>query len=76
VDEEGQPRARQRVVQTGAVQGGETVVTDGLAEGELIAGAGSFKLRDGLLVELAGPPGGERPPVTSPSDGGDSPPVN
>ena len=48
VEEDGQMRARQRVVQTGTVQGTDIVITDGLAEGELIAGAGSFKLRDGL----------------------------
>jgi membrane fusion protein, multidrug efflux system len=49
-EEAGETRARQRVVQTGPVQGTDIVITDGLAEGELIAAAGSFKLRDGLLV--------------------------
>lgn len=68
-------RARQRVVQTGTVQGSDIVVTDGLAEGELIAGAGSFKLRDGLLVESADPPG-ERASITSPPERGDAPPVD
>ena len=64
VEEEGQSRARQRVVQTGPVQGTDIVVTDGLAEGELIAGAGSFKLREGLLVQMTDPPeGGEPTPV-------------
>ncbi len=61
VEENGQPRARQRVVQTGAVQGTDIVVTDGLAEGELIAGAGSFKLREGLRVQITNPPGGGKP---------------
>jgi membrane fusion protein (multidrug efflux system) len=61
VEEDGQPRARQRVVQTGAVQGTDIVVTEGLAEGELIAGAGSFKLREGLLVEMTHPPKGGEP---------------
>jgi membrane fusion protein, multidrug efflux system len=75
VDEDGQSRARQRVVQTGPVQGTDIVVTEGLAEGELIAGAGSFKLRDGLLVQLADPPG-EQPSVTSSPDRGDSPSVD
>jgi membrane fusion protein, multidrug efflux system len=56
VNEAGQPRARQRVVQTGTVQGSDIVVTDGLAEGELIAAAGSFKLREGLLVQMASSP--------------------
>ena len=75
VEEEGQTRARQRAVQTGTVQGTDIVVTDGLAEGELIAGAGSFKLRDGLLVVSADPPG-ERASITSPPERGDSPPVD
>jgi membrane fusion protein (multidrug efflux system) len=61
VDEDGQSRARQRVVQTGPVQGTDVVITDGLAEGELIAGAGSFKLREGLLVQMTGAPGGGEP---------------
>jgi hypothetical protein len=49
------------VVRTGGVQGTDIVITDGLAEGELIAGAGSFKLRDGLLVEMTEPPEGSGP---------------
>jgi membrane fusion protein, multidrug efflux system len=60
-EEAGQTRARQRVVQTGPAQGTDIVITDGLAEGELIAGAGSFKLRDGLLVMP--PEGGDSPPA-------------
>ena len=75
VEEEGQTRARQRAVQTGTVQGTDIVVTDGLAEGELIAGAGSFKLRDGLLV-VSADPSGERASITSPPERGDSPPVD
>jgi membrane fusion protein, multidrug efflux system len=63
-NEDGQSRARQRIVQTGPVQGTDIVITDGLAEGELIAGAGSFKLREGLLVQMTNPPvGGEPTPV-------------
>jgi membrane fusion protein (multidrug efflux system) len=61
VNENGQLRARQRVVQTGAVQGTDIVVTDGLAEGELIAGAGSFKLREGLLVQMTEASAGGEP---------------
>ena len=56
VKEDGQSRARQRVVRTGEVQGTDIVITEGLAEGEVIAGAGSFKLREGLLVEMTEPP--------------------
>jgi membrane fusion protein (multidrug efflux system) len=74
VEEDGQTRARQRVVQTGTVQGTDIVITDGLVEGELIAGAGSFKLRDGLLVSADLP--GKRAAVTSPPDRGDAPPVD
>ncbi|MFM9843282.1 MAG: efflux RND transporter periplasmic adaptor subunit [Dongiaceae bacterium] len=51
VEEEGKLRARQRIVQTGPVQGDEIAVLDGLAEGDLVAAAGSFKLREGLLVQ-------------------------
>jgi len=61
VNEDGQSRARQRVVRTGPVQGSDIVVTDGLAEGELIAGAGSFKLREGLLVQMTDRPEGGEP---------------
>jgi membrane fusion protein (multidrug efflux system) len=59
--EKGQWRARQRLVQTGPVQGTDIVVKDGLAEGELIAAAGSFKLREGLLVQTPGSPEGGPP---------------
>jgi membrane fusion protein (multidrug efflux system) len=65
VDEDGQSRARQRVVQTGGVQGTEIVVTDGLVEGELIAGAGSFKLREGLLVQMTRPPESGEPALVN-----------
>ncbi len=51
-EEEGKLRARQRIVKTGPVQGDEIAILDGLAEGDLIAGAGSFKLREGLLVQV------------------------
>jgi membrane fusion protein (multidrug efflux system) len=61
VDEQGKIRARQRQVQTGAVQDDEVAVVDGLTAGELIAASGSFKLRDGLLVET-----GEIPAAPAP----------
>ncbi len=50
VEEDGKLRARQRIVKTGPVQGDEIAIRDGLAEGDLVAAAGSFKLREGLLV--------------------------
>jgi membrane fusion protein (multidrug efflux system) len=56
-EEEGKLRARQRIVKTGPVQDDEIAVLDGLAEGDLIAGAGSFKLREGLLVQVGGDAG-------------------
>jgi membrane fusion protein (multidrug efflux system) len=53
VEEDGKLRARQRIVQTGPVQGDEIAILKGLAEGDLIAAAGSFKLREGLRVQPA-----------------------
>jgi membrane fusion protein (multidrug efflux system) len=55
VEEDGKLRARQRIVQTGPVQGDEIAIVKGLAEGDLIAAAGSFKLREGLLVQATKP---------------------
>jgi membrane fusion protein (multidrug efflux system) len=55
-EEQGKLRARERTVQTGAVQGDEIAIEKGLAVGELIAASGSFKLRDGLLVDTGEPP--------------------
>lgn len=52
LEEQGELRARQRIVQTGPVQGDEIAILGGLAEGELVAAAGSFKLREGLLVQI------------------------
>lgn len=55
VDEAGKLRARERIVKTGAVTGDEIAVEKGLAAGELIAASGSFKLREGLLVDAGTP---------------------
>ncbi|HML41398.1 MULTISPECIES: efflux RND transporter periplasmic adaptor subunit [Hyphomicrobium] len=55
VEENGKLRARQRTVQTGAVQGDDIAIEKGLAAGELIAASGSFKLREGLLVDAGMP---------------------
>lgn len=49
-------RAQERRIETGAVIDGNIVVESGLEAGELVAAAGSFKLRDGLLVTLDVPP--------------------
>jgi membrane fusion protein (multidrug efflux system) len=58
---DGQSRARERHIETGAVVDGNIVVTKGLDEGELVATAGSFKLREGLLVPLDAPAGAPGP---------------
>ena len=50
VTEEGKLRARMRTVTTGAVVGSDIAILKGLELGELIASFGSFKLREGLLV--------------------------
>jgi membrane fusion protein (multidrug efflux system) len=47
------PRAEQRFVRTGPVVGGDIVILDGLAVGERVATEGSFKLRQGALVQVA-----------------------
>jgi membrane fusion protein (multidrug efflux system) len=49
-------RARQRAVQTGAVVNDEIAINNGLVVGDLIAASGSFKLRDGTLVQAEAPP--------------------
>lgn len=51
VEEDGKVRARTRSVTIGSVQDGEVVVLEGLKVGEVIAASGSFKLREGLLVD-------------------------
>jgi membrane fusion protein (multidrug efflux system) len=53
-DREGKTRARLRQVQSGALLGDEVVILDGLSAGERVAASGSFKLREGMLVALAG----------------------
>lgn len=49
--EDGKLRARQRTVQTGPVIGQDIAIVKGLQAGEQIATSGSFKLRDGALVQ-------------------------
>jgi membrane fusion protein (multidrug efflux system) len=56
VTEDGKLRARQRVVETGPVVGTDIAVTKGLVVGERIATSGSFKLRDGALVQSEAAP--------------------
>jgi membrane fusion protein, multidrug efflux system len=65
VEEDGKLRARQRIVQTGPVQGDNIAILSGLAEGDLVAAAGSFKLREGLLVQASQP---EAPAAPAPQE--------
>ena len=66
----GELRAQQRFVTLGPMIGGDVVVVSGLKDGEEIAAAGSFKLRDGALV-MKGAPGGAATngPAGGPADG-------
>ncbi|MCC6228079.1 MAG: efflux RND transporter periplasmic adaptor subunit [Phycisphaerales bacterium] len=56
----GELRAQQRFITLGPMIGGDVVVVSGLKDGEEIAAAGSFKLRDGSLV-IKGAPDGAAP---------------
>ncbi len=71
-DEKGVTRAHQRFVTLGRTLEEDVIVLEGLRVGERIAGAGSFKLRDGAMVMVAPPPGGPGEPVAgeAPRDGG------
>lgn len=51
---DGTTRARLRQVRSGPVLGDEIVILEGLTPGERIAAAGSFKLREKVLVTVAG----------------------
>jgi len=53
-DAGGQLRAHLRPVQSGLMLGDEVMILTGLAEGEKVAAAGSFKLREGVLVMVQG----------------------
>jgi membrane fusion protein (multidrug efflux system) len=52
-DAEGRTRAHIRPVQSGAMVGGEVVITRGLEAGELVASQGSFKLFESMAVNVA-----------------------
>ena len=49
----GATRSRMRPVQPGPMFGDEVIILEGLAAGEQIAASGSFKLREGVLVQVA-----------------------
>lgn len=52
--EEGRTRAHVRAVEAGAVLGDDVLIVRGLEGGERVAAAGSFKLREGVLVSVTG----------------------
>jgi membrane fusion protein (multidrug efflux system) len=49
----GETRSHMRSVQPGPMFGDEVIVLEGLAAGEQVAASGSFKLREGALVQVA-----------------------
>jgi membrane fusion protein (multidrug efflux system) len=53
-DKNGKTRAHVRQVQTGPVLGDEVLLLRGVSPGERVATSGSFKLREGVLVAIAG----------------------
>src|SRR5690554_4077773 len=52
---DGQVRAQVRRVAAGPITGDSVIILSGLDAGERIAASGSFKLRDGALVQVADP---------------------
>ena len=68
-DKDGRTRVQSRQVESGAMFGDEIVIQTGLTVGEQIAAVGSFKLRDGVLVSIAGAvehSGQAHPPIVTP----------
>ena len=53
-DEQGAARAHARPVVAGPMVGDEIVILSGLEVGEQVASSGSFKLREGVKVQVAG----------------------
>jgi membrane fusion protein, multidrug efflux system len=53
---EGQTRSVMRRVQAGAVLGEGVLILQGLSAGERVAASGSFKLREGALVQVSSEP--------------------
>jgi len=62
LDKEGKTRAHVRQVESGTMLGDEVVIHAGLSAGERVAVSGSFKLRDAVLVAIAGDSEGDREP--------------
>jgi membrane fusion protein (multidrug efflux system) len=55
-DKDGKTRAQMRKVDSGTMLGDEVLILSGLTVGERVAASGSFKLRVGVLVVVAGDP--------------------
>ena len=53
-DKDGKMRAHVRPVQSGTMVGDEVAILSGLAQGDQVAATGSFKLREAVLVAIAG----------------------
>jgi membrane fusion protein (multidrug efflux system) len=53
-DKEGKTRAQMKRVQSGPMLGDSVLILEGLTAGERVATSGSFKLREGVLVAVAG----------------------
>lgn len=53
-DSAGKTRAQVRRVESGSILGDSVLILDGLHPGERVATSGSFKLREGALVAVAG----------------------
>ena len=54
VDDSGKTRAHLRLVSAGDMLGDSILILEGLKAGEQVAASGSFKLREGALVSVAG----------------------
>lgn len=54
-DPQGNLRAQQAFVRSGAILGDVILIEEGLSAGERVAAAGSFKLREGVRVAIAPP---------------------
>jgi membrane fusion protein (multidrug efflux system) len=63
-DEKGKTRAKLRPVVGGASIGNEVIIRQGLEPGEIVAASGSFKLHDGVGVDIA-PAAGSPPQATT-----------
>lgn len=63
--EDGKMRARMRSVVTGPMVKDAIAIEKGLAEGDLVAASGSFKLRDGALVQASETPAAPHDALTA-----------